>query len=79
MHHITISPGLLQELATTRASSNTTVSLFDEGVLTADVPSFVKYADDQAAYRIAFTRSNGGDGEGERKLVQVSVLRCCLF
>ncbi|KAL5317306.1 hypothetical protein ACEPPN_014401 [Leptodophora sp. 'Broadleaf-Isolate-01'] len=70
VHHITISPGLLQELATTRASSNTTVSLFDEGVLTADVPSFVKYADDQAAYRIAFTRSNGGDGEGERKLVQ---------
>ncbi|KAG4433445.1 hypothetical protein IFR05_011071 [Cadophora sp. M221] len=70
VHHITISPGLLQELATTPAASSTAVSLFDEGGLTASVPSFVKYADDQAAYRIAFTRSNGGDGEGERKLVQ---------
>jgi len=73
VHHITISPGLLQELATTHASANTTVSLFDEDAAKVEVPTFVKYADDQAKYRIAFMRSNGGDGEGERKLVQVGL------
>ncbi|PVH89033.1 transaldolase [Cadophora sp. DSE1049] len=70
VHHITISPGLLQALASTPASANATVSLFDEAAVKVEVPVFVKYADDQAKYRIAFTRSNGGDGEGERKLVQ---------
>ncbi|KAK0109988.1 hypothetical protein ONS95_002653 [Cadophora gregata] len=70
VHHITISPGLLQELASTPASANMTISLFDEAAMEADIPAYVKYADDQAKYRIAFTRSNGGDGEGERKLIQ---------
>jgi len=76
VHHITISPGLLQELATTHASANTTVSLFDEDAAKVEVPTFVKYADDQAKYRIAFMRSNGGDGEGERKLVQAINIFC---
>ncbi|KAH7409507.1 transaldolase [Cadophora sp. MPI-SDFR-AT-0126] len=70
VHHITISPVLLRELASTPASTNTTASLFDENSAKIDVPALVNYADDQAQYRIAFTRSNGGDGEGERKLVQ---------
>ncbi len=71
VHHITIAPGLLQELATTPASTNTTVSIFDESSAKVKSTPYVSYANDEAAYRIAFTRSNDGDGEGERKLVQV--------
>ncbi|KAH7336075.1 transaldolase [Rhexocercosporidium sp. MPI-PUGE-AT-0058] len=76
VHHITIAPGLLQELSTMPASSNTPVSLFNESASTKEVPAFVRYADDQAKYRIAFTRCNGGDGEGERKLVQAINIFC---
>ncbi|CZT47778.1 related to transaldolase [Rhynchosporium secalis] len=76
VHHITISPGLLQQLADKPASSNATVSLFDGTESAEEVNDFVKYADDEAKYRIAFTRSNGGDGEGERKLVQAINIFC---
>ncbi len=66
--HITIAPGLLQELAITPASSLTTVSLF-ENKTPAKIGKFA-FEDRESEYRIAFTRSDGG--EGERKLTQVS-------
>ncbi len=65
--HITIAPGLLKALAEAPASSLSTRSLFDEAESKAQ--PFVSYKDDEAAYRMAFTRS--GNGEGERKLNQV--------
>ncbi|PBP28269.1 transaldolase [Diplocarpon rosae] len=74
--HITISPGLLQQLSTTPATSDTTISLFDQDPEDLRLKPFVSYADDEAAYRIAFTRSSGGDGEGERKLVQAINIFC---
>ncbi|CAL3964393.1 unnamed protein product [Diplocarpon coronariae] len=74
--HLTISPGLLQQLSATPASSNTTVSLFDHAAEDLKVTPLVSYADDEAAFRIAFTRSNGGDGEGERKLIQAINIFC---
>ncbi|KAL2069172.1 hypothetical protein VTL71DRAFT_15510 [Oculimacula yallundae] len=74
--HITIAPGLLQQLADTSASSNTTVSLFDAKVSAEPVPKFVSFANDESKYRMAFTRSNGGNGEGEKKLVQAINIFC---
>jgi hypothetical protein len=68
--HITIAPRLLQELATTPASSLNIVSLFDN-----QTPANIEnsaFEDRESDYRIAFTRSDGG--EGERKLTQVSEL-----
>lgn len=67
VHHITIAPGLLKELAAAPASSLSVTSLFDEAATKAQ--PFISYKDNEAAYRIAFTRS--GKGEGERKLGQV--------
>lgn len=64
--HITISPPLLRLLISSTASS--VPSLFDSPP--SKPPQKLAY-ESEAAYRMAFTRSNGGDGEGERKLVQV--------
>lgn len=69
VHHITIAPGLLAQLAEASADTNTTISLFD--TVSEDADPFVSYKDNEAAYRIAFTRSLGG--EGERKLSQVGL------
>lgn len=67
VHHITIAPGLLVQLAEAGVESNVTASLFDGEVGKED--HFVSFKDDEKAFRIAFTRSVGG--EGERKLSQV--------
>jgi transaldolase len=67
VHHITIAPGLLVQLAEAEASANGTTSLFDAVPEEKDL--FVSFKDDEKAFRIAFTRSVGG--EGERKLSQV--------
>ncbi|KUJ23345.1 transaldolase [Mollisia scopiformis] len=72
VHHITIAPGLLKELAAAPASSLSVTSLFDEA--TTKALPFVSYKDSEAAYRIAFTRS--GNGEGERKLGQAINIFC---
>jgi len=71
VHHITISPGLLTELAATEASGLNVESLFggtgssDEGKGEA----LRAWKDDEAGFRLAFTRC--GNGEGVRKLAQV--------
>jgi transaldolase len=65
--HITISPGLLQQLVETPASEETKASLFDGEI---DIPPMLSFTN-EPEYRIAFTLS--GKGEGERKLTQVSV------
>lgn len=69
--HITIAPGLLQELATTPASALATKSLFDGKPEVSPMAKRV-FGRDEAGYRIAFTRS--ANGEGERKLTQVSYM-----
>jgi len=69
VHHITIAPTLLKELAETPASSLRTRSLFDEPVVKGETIPLVKYGS-AADWQIAFTRSQ--DGEGARKLIQVS-------
>jgi transaldolase len=70
VHSITIAPGLLQELSTSSTSSNATKSLFDEAVDANESHPLISYLHDRARYQIDFTRS--GNGEGERKLSQVS-------
>jgi hypothetical protein len=76
VHHITIAPLLLAELAATPASSLRVASLFDGDDDAADSlggsggGSALSFVDDEAGYRIAFNRS--GNGEGARKLIQVS-------
>jgi transaldolase len=69
--HITIAPALLQELSTTPATSLTISSLFDGAAPSFD-PQPRMFGKDEAGYRIAFTRSE--NGEGERKLTQVRML-----
>lgn len=72
VHHITIAPALLRELAAAPASSNATTSLFDNTPATYEPHPLLAFKDDEAAYRLAFTRSS--NGEGERKLSQVSLV-----
>lgn len=69
VHHITIAPALLEELTTTPASSLGMASLFDQTPATFEPHPLLSFANDGAAFRIAFTRRN--NGEGERKLSQV--------
>lgn len=71
--HITIAPGLLQELATTPASALATKSLFDGKPEVSPMAKRV-FGRDEAGYRIAFTRS--ANGEGERKLTQAINIFC---
>lgn len=75
VHHITIAPALLRELAATPASATTPAaqahSLYDDRSLAhAPVPPKLSYAADEAGYRIAVTRA--GKGREEGKLVYVS-------
>ncbi|RDW92355.1 hypothetical protein BP5796_01749 [Coleophoma crateriformis] len=74
VHHITIAPALLRELAATPASANTTTSLFDSTTTTFEPAGLMSFKDDEAGFRIAFTRS--GKGEGERKLSQAVNIFC---
>jgi hypothetical protein len=70
VNHITIAPALLQQLAATPASQ-APISLFDSPA-PYEAPPLRTFGKDEAAFRIAVTlRSNG---EGERKLSQVSTL-----
>ncbi|KAF8864612.1 transaldolase [Acephala macrosclerotiorum] len=75
VHHITIAPGLLTKLATTPASTLSVKSLFDEPKVDGkEEKGFVSFKDREAEYRIAFTRSE--NGEGERKLGQAINIFC---
>lgn len=76
VHHITISPPLLRALIATPASSNPTISLFDTPAASNfdAVSPLLKLGEDEPAFRIAFTRSQGG--EGERKLGQAVNIFC---
>ena len=71
VHHITIAPVLLQELAITPASILTTKSLFDQPTEVFQGKPFV---DNEPGYRLALTRS--ANGEGERKLSQAINIFC---
>lgn len=76
VHHITIAPALLQQLATTPASTLSIRSLFDD-VQQGIKPDMVVFGDGPAArasWKIAFTRE--GAGEGERKLTQAINIFC---
>ena len=70
VHHITIAPAFLEQLAATPASSTSIASLFDQTPATSEPYPQRSFVNDEPGFRIAFTRS--GNGEGERKLSQVS-------
>lgn len=75
MQHITIAPGLLDELAKPLLEGKVPVeSLFESpAVVEAAVPGKeVSYVGDEAGYRIAFTRD--ANGLSEEKLTQVSLV-----
>ncbi|KAL3418791.1 Transaldolase 2 [Phlyctema vagabunda] len=74
VNHITISPPLLRQLANAPASSNATPSLFDNTATTFVTHALTSYAQDEAGFRIAFTRRD--NGEGERKLSQAINIFC---
>lgn len=69
VHHITIAPGLLKELAEKEAKENKTVSLFDEAPEGLETSERIDWVVEQKKFRIRFVLSLGG--EGERKLGQV--------
>jgi hypothetical protein len=73
MSIVTIAPALLDQLSKT-PSSAAGASLFGQASANFEVQPLVAFGNDEAAYRIAFTRR--GQGEGERKLSQVRNLSC---
>lgn len=74
VQHITIAPGLLEELAKPLEGKVPVESLFDSpAVVEGAVPGKeVSYVNDESGYRIAFTRDAGG--LSEEKLTQVSYI-----
>ncbi|TVY69024.1 Transaldolase [Lachnellula suecica] len=72
VHHITIAPWLLQELAETPVEGNQVASLFDGSPL--EVRKLLNFGSDEKGYRLAFTLSAAG--EGERKLGQAINIFC---
>ncbi|KAH6679417.1 transaldolase [Halenospora varia] len=73
VHHITIAPSLLVELKQKSVDGLSVKSLFDgENEEVWGKGEEKVWGGDESGWRMAFTRSKGGDGEGERKLVQVS-------
>jgi transaldolase len=69
VHHITIAPELLRDLAKTRISTLKINSIFDNTSSGFKAHRKLSFLTDEPGYRIAFTRSQSG--EGERKLSQV--------
>ncbi|KAL4993725.1 hypothetical protein BDV10DRAFT_198094 [Aspergillus recurvatus] len=72
-HHITIAPGLLLQLSTP-VSGPLPASLFDSGPPSPGPKAMVSYVNDEAEYRIAFSRSD--NGSGGKKLVQAINIFC---
>lgn len=73
VNHITISPWLLTELAGNLASGNETVSLFDKAPEEFETQELIRLVGDEEGFKDALLLS--GDGEGERKLREVCVVR----
>jgi len=73
VNHITIAPALLQQLTTAPASS-AIPSLFDQISPTVQPEALLEFSGREAAFRIAFTRRD--NGEGERKLSQAINIFC---
>ena len=68
VQHITISPSLLAELD--KPLESMPLSLFTDPSVMEDLDlERLSFIDDEAAFRMAFTRSKGGRAEG--KLIQV--------
>ncbi|RAL12775.1 transaldolase family protein [Aspergillus homomorphus CBS 101889] len=81
VHHITIAPGLLQELAHqpgTMTDGSVPASLFDSrdpDPVAAGLPErALSFVNDEAGYRLAFTRDARGESEG--KLTQAVNIFC---
>ena len=70
VHHITISPLLLAELSSTPASELKVPSLFDSAAADFNSLPLISFKENEANFRLAFNLRD--DGEGARKLVQVS-------
>jgi transaldolase len=73
LDHITISPGLLQELNETSSAqdgtaSGTTLEALIPGEVAITIDNAHTLVRDEAAWRFALTRS--ADGENEAKLIQ---------
>ncbi|PWY90769.1 transaldolase [Aspergillus heteromorphus CBS 117.55] len=77
VQHITISPGLLEELAKPLANAaGMKPSLFDNEnpAVVGSVPERLSFLHDEAGYRIAFSRHQAGESEG--KLTQAVNIFC---
>ncbi|KAL2220180.1 transaldolase [Thermoascus aurantiacus ATCC 26904] len=74
VHHITIGPGLLEQLSKLDSSTTTVKSLFDEEPSVPVPDSKISYLNDPATYRIVFTRDLGG--ASEEKLTQAINIFC---
>ncbi|OJJ99750.1 hypothetical protein ASPACDRAFT_43382 [Aspergillus aculeatus ATCC 16872] len=74
VHHITIAPGLLQQLAALPASAATTVSNCFETTPPGNYDAPGSFRDDEAGYRLAISRE--GRGESEGKLAQAVSIFC---
>jgi transaldolase len=70
VHHITIAPGLLRELADEMVGDNTVVSIFEKAPVGFRVASKMSFRDDEEGYQKAFKEAIGG--EAVRKLDDVS-------
>ncbi|KAK1143872.1 hypothetical protein N8T08_005985 [Aspergillus melleus] len=73
VHHITIAPGLLQELSQSGTVPGVQ-SLFDTSVPTITPTPDFSYMNDESAYRLAFTRDL--HGASEEKLTQAVNIFC---
>ncbi|KAK7987104.1 hypothetical protein PG996_006295 [Apiospora saccharicola] len=74
-HHITVSPPLLKKLAETPANpwEGDTGSVFNKKTETS-FADYSKIVDDESSWRLAFTRSAGGQSEG--KIIQAINIFC---
>ena len=72
VHHITIAPPLLEQLATTRTADveHQYPSLFDKDDVGQKIMEQKHYFEDESAFRMAVTRNDNGTSEA--KLIQVS-------
>ncbi|KAL4917990.1 hypothetical protein BDW62DRAFT_182753 [Aspergillus aurantiobrunneus] len=72
VHHITIAPGLLEQLSTP-VSTPVPPSLFDSDLPTL-APKKISYVHDEDGYRSAFSRAEGG--ASEEKLTEAIKIFC---
>lgn len=75
VHHMTLAPPLLEELASTSPESMVKItSLFDEvEVSDGKTLANIRFGNDEAAFRTSFARNS--NGKAEAKLVQVGLVQ----